>query len=484
LLCLDNRAGVTYSVYLLDKRTDYASQAERARFLQDKENNGLTMWCAGAGDYSHDYLVWMWIVGKLNPLAANEDEAVAYEKVLFLDGPDDPIPWVWEPDDRHRVMKVVLDLVGGPKLQRPDVAYLRMPENPRDVAYTNQYGDWMRHICRVLVPGKIPGRPGYPAIPDAWFSIRESLRGQAAKNISTYGGLCFLPQLWELILDKWEKGRSQHLQLSATTAPESGTGASGIRISDRWHLFLPGLARPYEKQYIPHQEVDNVQYVGDAIMSLIKESMSQKTFSKLKSLEVYMPGSLFFRSDDFDEPLVVKMTAKDLAAQFSPVANRLAQWESWLKTKPGVRPAADGLSMFPQFITIRPVFKDYTIRGSDTGAKAVIWDPASTSITEFRRFVAEIWPRGIWKTPYTERSWIAITQSRPRKGAGKPAHVTHPEENKPKLLIGPDMEEDEWRLLCRMVVEPEVFIWTVDEQNLPSMRRQTIHKVSCPLTCA
>ncbi|KXX81078.1 hypothetical protein MMYC01_202773 [Madurella mycetomatis] len=58
LLCLGNRAGVMYSLYLLDKRKTYESGVERDEFLQDEGNNGLTIWCAGVGDYSNDHLAW------------------------------------------------------------------------------------------------------------------------------------------------------------------------------------------------------------------------------------------------------------------------------------------------------------------------------------------------------------------------------------------------------------------------------------------
>ncbi|GAB1317760.1 hypothetical protein MFIFM68171_07970 [Madurella fahalii] len=477
LLCLDNRAGVTYSLYLLDKRKTYETQAERDEFLQDEGNNGLTIWCAGVGDYSHDHLVWEWVIGQLGRLGEDVNGPEVYQKVLFVAGPDDPIPWTWKPGPSHQVMEVVLDWADERDLERPDVAYLRMPDNPTDVVYTNLYSKWMAHICRVLAAGRIPGRPGYPAIPDAWFSVADSVRNTGGHGIGTYGGLLFLPQSWSAVAHKWEVDKYSVLRLQARTGrkPRDHKG----RISDRWHLFLPGVIGPYEKQYILHDEVGSVRVVQRTIMDLVRSSMSSESFSKLKSIEVYLPGTGFFHSSESsaEQPTqsVVSLTARSLGSEFQPVVDRLVQWKVWLEKMPGVPPTANGLSMFPQFITIRPVFERYTVCGVSMGTEALRWDPDSTSITEFRHLMVKIWSKGMGKNSYSsDHSLISITQHRPGAASLRPsttpAYSMNPHQNKPKLIIGPDTDEDQWWSICRMIVEPEVYVSLVDEERMPSFR--------------
>ncbi|KAL2021311.1 hypothetical protein VTK56DRAFT_7282 [Thermocarpiscus australiensis] len=159
-----------------------------------------------------------------------------------------------------------------------------MPENPKDAIYTNQFRPWMTNVCRVLAARRIPSRLGYPAIPDAWFTIKG--RGRGSSVIGIYGGLAFLPQIWDTVVAQWENDRNRPLTLQARTAPERGR--ENLRISDRWHFFLPGFGGPYEKQYILHNEVDDVKAVRKRIVSLLKYSISADSFYEMHSLKVHL----------------------------------------------------------------------------------------------------------------------------------------------------------------------------------------------------
>ncbi|AEO68194.1 uncharacterized protein THITE_2145404 [Thermothielavioides terrestris NRRL 8126] len=455
LLGLDNRAGVTYSLYLLDKEKSYTSQAERDAFLSDLNGNGLTIWPSGAGDYSHDQLAWEWVLDRLGVVEEGK-EPEYHRKALFVAGPADPVPWTWQPRPSHRVLKLVLDWANAPEMNRPDVAYIRMPENPKDVVYTNQFGPWMAQVCRVLAAGRIPGRPGYPAIPDAWFTVESKDRESSA--VGTYGGLAFLPQLWASIIAHWQKDKSTPVTLVART-PRT--------ISDRWHLFLPGLAHPYEKQYILHSEVDDVKTVRRRIVSLLKNSMSSDSYRRIRSLEVHVPGAGFFIVSEAAPELVVSMTADDPDSAFQPVVDRLVHWKRWLEAMPGVPPVSNGLGLFPQFIALRPVFDEYTICDGDETAEPLTWDPDATSVSQFRRLVARVWTANASsRRNVPTRSWIAITQGRPRKAASKKGSADVA-GNKPRLLVGPSTTDTEWYAIRSMIVEPDVFVSPVAETNLP-----------------
>jgi hypothetical protein len=342
-----------------------------------------------------------------------------------------------------------------------------MPENPKDAIYTSQFGPWMANVCRVLAAGRIPSRPGYPAIPDAWFTIKGRGRG---KNVTgTYGGLAFLPQLWDAVVAQWEKDRVQPLTLEARTAREEGR--EDLRISDRWHFFFPGFGGPYDKQYIVHEDVDNVKAVRLRIVGLLKSSMPADSFSKIGSLEVHLPGAGFFIVTQDQPKLVVSMTADDQDSAFQPVVDRLVHWRNWLQEMPKVPPVADELSLFPQFITLRPVFGEYTICDADQTAEPRVWDPAGTTLAQFQELVARLWSAGDHEEQYVaDKTWVGITQGRPKKATAK-GKGPDPTESRPKLLLGPGTTEAEWYAIRSMIVEPHVFVSLVDEGNLPSKSR-------------
>ncbi|KXX81055.1 hypothetical protein MMYC01_202774 [Madurella mycetomatis] len=370
-------------------------------------------------------------------------------------------------------MKVILRWADEPDLERPDIAYLRMPDGPRDAAYANLYSKWMAHICRVLVVGRIPGRPGYPAIPDAWFSVADSIRGEGGHGMGTYGGLLFLSQSWGAIVHRWEIDKSSALHLQARTDPKFGDQKG--RITDHWHLFLPGVAGPYERQYILHREEDSVRIARRTIIDLVRSSISPESFAKLQSVEVYLPGIEFFLSENSGERpslLVVSLTARDLDLEFQPIVDHLVQWKAWLGKMPGVLPAANGLSLFPQFITIRPVFKRYTICGADIETEALSWNPDLTSMADFRLLMTKIWPKGTDKKAYSsDSSLIGITQHRPGAVSIWTSvtliYSINPNQNKPKFVAGPDTDYDQWRSICRMIVKPDVLVSLVDGESMP-----------------
>jgi hypothetical protein len=458
LLCLDNRAGVAYNLYLMDKTKDYKTQEARDEFLSDPETNGLSIWASGPGDYSHDHLAWEWVVERHEGWE-DDEEQYQYPYALFIAGPDDPVPWTWEPDVSHKVMKVVLDWANEPEMDRPDVAYLRMPENPHRILYTNQYGPWMENVCRILTAGRIPGRPGRPAIPDAWFTVKDP---SMAKGIGTYGGLAFPPALWDLIVDQWLEDKSDVVTLEANTG-----GKKQDEASNRWHMFLPGAGHLYKHQYILFDEVEDANTVMARVAHLVEASLTdEESYGRIAGLQVYLPGTgaLFSGDPDFFVTLYDDETEED----FQAVVERMVHWMGWLESKPGVAPTANGLGLFPIFLTIRPIFTGYFLYDTDGGADPISWeDPDETSVDKFRDMVAEWWSVGDnQRPPYSPTtSWIGIRQGYLEERTDP--EVPHPNESKPRLLVGPQTTNAEWQLMVKMIVVPDLFISLVDEENLP-----------------
>ena len=125
LLCLDNRAGITYNIYLFDRDKDYTSSVEQNKLLNGDPESGISVTCAGVGDYSHDDLALRAILERLS--RALDSDGDVHRTVIFIAAPSDPIPLVWEPAQDHRVIKLTLEWPKIPTLNRLDVAYVRVP---------------------------------------------------------------------------------------------------------------------------------------------------------------------------------------------------------------------------------------------------------------------------------------------------------------------------------------------------------------------
>ncbi|KAK4132731.1 hypothetical protein BT67DRAFT_450874 [Trichocladium antarcticum] len=463
LLCLDNRAGIAYSLYLMDKDKQYNTRAAREAFRKDTRNNGLGIGCSGVGDYSHDHLAWIWVLDKFKGLLEDSgDGPEAYRHALFVAGPDDPVPWTWEPGPAAQVLKLALEWADVPEMNRPDVAYLRMPQNPRDVVFANQYGPWMANVCRVLAAGRIPGRPGYPAVPDAWFTIK----GESEHSVlGSYGGLSFLPQLWEAIILEWEK-KAGLVTLEARTSALMGD------VSDRWHLHGVGCTSEYAASYIKHTDLDNPGKVVETMAGLVLDS------KKIVSLELYLPGAGVSVVSDEPPNVVIPVRGTDeLEPAFKPAMDLLIHYRKWLEQFPGVAPAANGLSIFPQFITLRPVYGKYSVGGLEQDFEAAALDLHLLDITTFRERMADMlceYARNTQPFELPERYWIAITQGRRTPPQTAHSTVNHTAESKPKLLIGPDTTEAEWQLIRRMIVDQRLFVSFVDESDLPGKGKRPV----------
>ncbi|KAK3376930.1 hypothetical protein B0T24DRAFT_232909 [Lasiosphaeria ovina] len=457
LLCLDTRAGVTYKLYLLDKKTDYSKPGERTKANRDR-NQTITVWCKGVGDYGNDHVAWEWILDKYaNDLLGKSESP----KVLFLGGPGDPFPIEWMPNDSHGVLELALAWDNDKTLNRPDVAYLRMPTNHRDVLCTNQFGPWISHASRVLAAGRLPDRPGRPPIPDAFITLK-SLRN----SLGSYGGLAFPPQLWYHIVASWEaqnkmKGGSKRVELLAKS-PQVKKGRS-----DAFLVFLPGqsLYSDARVQYIEHDEFRDVESVRNTILNLVIESLGENNHDLIHSVEVHLPGESFFvpfvpqkDSAAIVIPVEALFADRGEAEAFKPLVVRLVQWKLWLEKKAPGGKFGDGLSVFPQFIAIRPVFHKYTVTN---GAKSLEWKKNLTSLSQFKLLARSLWPKGaLGEGDFN----FVMTQGRQIKNIDAEIDRTTkrnddgPVSSKPLFVVTAETQEAEWEIIRKLIVHPKVYI--------------------------
>ncbi|KAK4464318.1 hypothetical protein QBC42DRAFT_171476, partial [Cladorrhinum samala] len=487
LLGLDNRAGITYNLYTFDRSQNYQDERVRMQWTEDSNVNGLTVTTKGVGDYSSDHHAWSWAVAALG-VRVKDHPGERGDKILFVAGPDDPVPWTWEPLPQHRILKVALSWATDYTQERPDIAYLRMPENPRSASWTNQYGRYIAQAARVLTPSRVPNRPGQPPIPDAFYGLEGS-----DNKAATYGALSFLPKLWEEVVARWEEDNDAVVYLEAHGYKEKAGGP--LKVSDRWHLYFPGLGLPYtaklgartKGQYILHSDLDSVAAVQDRIMGLLSNLWSDSGDLQIQSLEVYLPGSGFFVVSDEPTDLVIDLENRDdedLEAAFEPLVARLTEWKTWLQELPGVPPVENGLGLFPQFLTLRPVYKQYTIRDIDSppGSKTT-WDLQATDLEGFRRLVGKVWSKGRHGKQYVPgTSWIGIHQGYQGKtDTNKTTRGRDPNyfkriasrsESKPKLIVSPLTDEDEWDQIRKLIVDPDIAVSLTDSTTQPAFGDQ------------
>jgi hypothetical protein len=97
LLGLDNRAGLAYNLYLMDRDKKYATRAEHKAFLAEPHRSGLSIWANGPGDYSHDRLAWEWM---LDQLGAWGPDGADVGRSSSSPGPANPSPGRGSPGGR------------------------------------------------------------------------------------------------------------------------------------------------------------------------------------------------------------------------------------------------------------------------------------------------------------------------------------------------------------------------------------------------
>ncbi|KAM7194372.1 hypothetical protein V8F33_007260, partial [Rhypophila sp. PSN 637] len=454
LLCLDNRAGVAYKLLMHDRRKKPSQTSWKAK----------TISCRGVGNFDADREVLQWVNRELPNYERGKGKS-GTNAILFVMGYREPVPSRWEPNlVEDHVLRFKLQWRDVEELGRPDLAYLRVPQNVSTVEYTNQYGPWMANVCRVLAPGRIPGRPGRPAIPDAFICLKNYPSHN--KHIGSYGGLAFLPLLWDSIVKSWEKDPLKTVTLQAITTNEG--------FSDRFFLFLPGDSSGYGyKNFIRHTDASNPEVVESVILELVKHSMSAESYSQLTGVSVTIPGeSALAPLDEVQDSFVpaviflpVPKEGEDPAKEAAgPIVSRLKFLAAMVNQRKTVSPAKNGLQMYPSFISVRPVFRDYRIRDASDPDSYISQDPASCSLQQFRRHVRD--DLGI---PLDTAPYIEIRQK------PKPAdpRLKDRATDKPRFIITPYTTQNEWHLIRNWIVEPDIYVSVKDTSVQPILGTNT-----------
>ena len=444
LLGFGIRAGASYKLYVFDRNKEYKTRAQKEAFQRNNRNT-IDVACKGPGDYGNDHLAWSWVISHLGSLGNDTNGSpVAHQKVLFVAGPRDPVPYdSWEPTETHNVAKLVLEWDGLPEMNRPDVAYLRMPISgdvtEADV-HTNEFAPWMAQASRVLCAGRIPNRPGHPYIPDAYISYDADL--------GTYGGLTFDFNQWKCILQAYQESRGAPIVLQAYTS-ESPSG-----YIDRWHMFVPGVSYEYGQEVaLLHSKLSDSKVVYAKIRNMIETGLGTEQLQDLDFIAVHMPGETFLAEGRAQSNMVIPVDSNgklDKSA-VQRVAELLDQWHKWLIEKPGVRPARNGVDMYPQFITLQPVYREYALVCEEDHEHMLDWNPRETTLDDFRDLIGALWSPGRFSVDYdVETSRVRLSQNQI--------------DGAPMLVVSPTTTEVEWIQMRDMIVWPELVVQVYQNQ--------------------
>lgn len=459
LLCLDNRAGITYNVYFFDRDKDYTSSKEQQKLLNGDPESGMTVTCAAVGDYSHDDLALSTIIGRL--CRDLESGGNVNRTVIFINAHSDPIPLMWEPAKKHRVIKLTLEWPNAPVLDRLDVAYVRVPPEYKASSphYSNFFGLWMARACRVLGAGRNAYRPGRPAVPDAFFALKG-----AENKGSSYGGLSFTLDMWQEIMERWETDESEPIALVALTPAPDGREGEDETV-DRWNLFVPGYSAPFHHktpQHLLFLEVLNLTVVHQRIRDLMRASLSPAAFKQLDVVEVYLPGDTIFAGNEVPAPIhrvpMIYNSDYPLGQDQRILRDSLQNWIHSVVHSDIKMAGWNGVDAFATFITLRPIFLQYSIWGG--GLSRIGWRPDQTSLDDFYKLATQAASAEERRMFRNGSARLAITQ-----GKDTPDSALL---KKPDFLVTPQTTESDWRQITRQIVQPDVAVqWVISREHEP-----------------
>ncbi|KAK0611773.1 hypothetical protein B0T14DRAFT_335111 [Immersiella caudata] len=466
ILGLDNRAGVTYKLYLVDRQP-------KGDVDPWSETQSKLVPCQGAGNFSADLAALDWLRTELvssSPYDPDEEgeESWPFSKAIFIttagqnrpmgDTPDrPPRDGALEPPFDSSIQRLCLHWVQDDEMNRPDVAYLRIPEKaPNHYWYTNYFGILMERACRLLAGGRIANRPGRPAVPDAFIGLEEPDRPYGV----SYGGLSFVD--WHDLYRTWMSNKNGIAMLAAHT-PENNCGGDFGSPSDRFNIYIPGAVHDAVSGELPcllHRELGTaatrntvknrfLQAVRQAVRGGSKLDGADEDVARLAGIEVRTGGD-FLGARTPGLVLSVAGSKDTREDSLDEVVLFLDGWHKHIRsrTAPGVKKSDSGLGAFPQFLVLRPIFSTYSLFHSRVSGKGVSFNPESTNIKDFRDLVHQILTaKGKKRNSAVDKSTsIVIRQTRTKDWA----------PNKPSFIVHKGTTAQEWQFIRKRIVTPNV----------------------------
>ncbi|KAK0649009.1 hypothetical protein B0T16DRAFT_409262 [Cercophora newfieldiana] len=463
LLGLDNRAGVSYKLYLVDREPKGKSRAW-------SEALAKVVSCRGVGDFSADLEGLEWLRDSLvgeSPYGRGEEgeDAWPYGKAIFIttagngENETPPKDGTISPPLSSHVMLLTMYWDEAIGLNRPDVAYLRMPKSAPKHWYTNVFGVLMQQVCRVLAAGRIETRPGRPPIPDALIGL------QGKPGTETYGGLCFAH--FKDLYEEWTAHPSRVATLMADI-PRGERDEDFGTPNDRFHIFLPGHKSGNAPAHLLHSEIGNSRTVKARILDIVNESLQNSQgagatgghTAKLAAVEVFL-GEDILAHETPRSNLVLSVAGSEATKKKSleDIIEYLKEVRNLAKEVTGDDAEETGFNHFPLFIALRPVFEPYTLYHKAVRGNGTQFDLNSTTLAEFLELARAIIIKTSKMSPEGIK-WpgIAIRQT----------ELSRESATKPSFVINDGTTEGAWAAIRKQIVVPDI-VFELEDNDIDTL---------------
>jgi len=465
----DGGSGKAYRLYLLPRDADFKTNMAKNDFL----DNGyyVEVNCQGKNNYRADCAVWRQVVLQLigqTTLASGENapqlgipavRAAAYGPVIFVGDLYEPFPWDWEPPATSAsVLKLMLDPDSDD--WRPDVAYIRRPDNTSEMKAWcwNTLGNDFARAVRVLSPGRIAGRPGSPAVPHYLYTLTG---WNNQERTWAFGGLCPPSRMMRKMLEQ----DPANPVLMSRDLP--GQRENVVEPPEGWfYVFVPGSHRRGRGIYQSWNTADDVARLRHGITGAIRRAVGHDNMGQGLRVEIFVPGTKAFMADEIlraeagdpRKPVNTILLADDSDEEWAKLQALLLRRREYLThtvrerfrqriaaldddVSDNVVPSNETiLKSFPLLLTARPVFPRYTLRWGSNNTPSVPWDPTTASLADVRTLIMALAPHG-------ERR-AAGSKCFHLRAEAPPPQAQLQDENMlnlaPEFIIKPDMTEYDW----------------------------------------
>lgn len=297
-----------------------------------------------------------------------------------------------------------------------DTAYLRMPPNAHHLKlwHENIYSPWVQAAARLLFPGRIPGNPGRPEVPDVYIGHRPGPEGTLA-----YGGLSLPPLEFESLVAAWNKKRSIQFLRSIDGSKIRQTGLT---------MYIPGYSLSVDEDTwsIPYGDIGGLE---SAIELRIKRALHPAAFAAVTHIDVWWPGGRMYVPGDAGKYSFAMSHNKDSVTGNRPVRPLVDA----LRRDLGDSRGRGQVQREPPFLVVSPRFRGptgYTVF-SATDARSTFRLDDGMTLEQFIFSLTATAPRTPRGRPFdlsevsislshASCDWDAPPESRVRVGLAKP----------------------------------------------------------------
>lgn len=474
---LDGGSGKAYRLYLLPRADTFSSDVAQNEYLD--QGYYVEVNCQGRNSYGADCAVWQQVVLRLiggdalvgegedsDSIDVSRVRVEAYRLAIFVSDLYEPFPWMWEPPETSdKILKLMRE--AGAQDWRPDVAYIRRPENVSTLKAWcwNTLGHDLARAMRILSPGRIAGRPGSPAIPNCVYSFAG---WDSRERTWAFGGLCPPSRMIRKLLE--------HDPANPVLVVKDDPGArhrASVPPEGWFYVFAPGSYRRSRANYQSWSIVDNVEQLRPGIRAAMAAAVGPAGLDKEVRVEIFSPGTKAFMADEVirssaeDESKTVNtiLLANDTDLEWGKLQALLRHRRDYLvnKVRETIGAADDGtiLTWFPLLVTVRPIFEEYSLFWGPDKHRRATWNPNTMSLRDLRALIMSLIPNDEKQAAQNKCFHLRADARPPRAELGGEDLMNFA----PGFIVKPDMCEYDWDCVRSLITYSEAVVTSGDPSD-------------------